>query len=301
MKLAGFILAVVFASIPARAQQSSAAPASTYPAADRQADRDAIHAHIDKIFRAYIDKDAAVIRATHAQNWIGFSSQARSTISGIDQYMADIDGFLHGPVRMDSYKMLEFDVVFYGDTAVIPYVADVTYSFPGGSVVQKLRVLDVYAKVNGEWNQVGSDTQLHPESIRAQMSRERPLGPEEKTGLLAAREAVWKAFFNNDSALLTEAVPADLIAIDYGDKWSNRDDVLASSKHFADQHGKLLRLEFPATEIQAFGATATVYSKYLYEIEIDGKSSVHSGRATEMFVNRDGKWLNVGWHLDAGS
>jgi hypothetical protein len=53
--------------------------------------------------------------------------------------------------------------------------------------------------------------------------------------------------------------------------------------------------------VQVFGYTAILYSKYLCEIEIDGKRSVQSGRATEMFVNRQGKWVNVGWHLDSGS
>ena len=133
----------------------------------RKADRDAIRDHIDKIFQAYINKDAATIRATHAPAWIGFQSNSHSAIHGIDAYMKDIDGYLNGPVRLSAYKMLEFDVIFYGDVAIIPYVADVTYSFPGGSVTQKLRVLDVYAKLDGAWNQVGSDTQLHPDSIAA--------------------------------------------------------------------------------------------------------------------------------------
>lgn len=297
MKVATLFLgaALLFTSIRAHAQQP-AAPT------DRQADRDAIRNHIDKIFRAYIQKDGDTIRATHAKDWIGFNTGSRSAVHGIDQYMADAEQFyLKSPVRMTAYRMVEFDVTFYGDTAIIPYIADVTYSFPGGSFDQKLRVLDVYAKINGEWNQVGSDTQIHPDTFLAQMSRARALRSDERVGLLVARETVWKAFFNNDSARLAESVPADLIAIDYGDKWSNREDVLAQAKQFADQHGKLIRLEFPSTEIQVFGATAILYSKYLYEIEMDGKPSVHTGRATEMFVNRDGKWLNVGWHLDTGS
>ena len=104
--------------------------------------------------------------------------------------MKDIDGYLNGPVRMNSYKMLEFDVIFYGDTALIPYVADVTYSFPGGTVTQKLRVFDVYAKLDSGWNQVGSDTRLHPDSIAASMENLRPMSPDEKKILIAAREAV---------------------------------------------------------------------------------------------------------------
>ena len=30
------------------------------------------------------------------------------------------------------------------------------------------------------------------------------------------------------------------------------------------------------------------------------RSVVDAGRGTEVFVRRDGKWLDVGWHLDNG-
>ena len=133
--------------------------------------------------------------------------------------MKDIDGYLSGPVRMASYKMLEFDVIFYGDVAMIPYVADVIYAFPGETVTQKLRVFDVYAKLDGAWNQVGSDTQLHPDSIAASMENLRPMGPNEKSSLLAAREAVWRAWFANDTPQLNELIPPELIAIEAGEKW----------------------------------------------------------------------------------
>jgi ketosteroid isomerase-like protein len=267
----------------------------------RQTDRDAIRNHIDKIFEAYISKDAATIRATHAPAWIGFQSSSQTAIQGIDAYMKDIDGYLNGPVRMASYKMLEFDVLFYGDVALIPYVADVTYAFPGGTVTQKLRVFDVYAKLDGTWNQVGSDTQLHPDSIAAGMENLRTMGPYEKSELLAAREAVWRAWFANDTPQLNELIPPELIAIETGEKWQTRDDELAGAKDFATKGGKLVRLEFPQTEIQAYGRTAILYTKFTLETEVDGKRTTLSGRATEMFVLRHDKWVNVGWHLDNGS
>jgi len=267
----------------------------------RQADRDAIRNHIDKIFRAYIDKDAATIRATHAPAWIGFQSPSEMAIHGIDAYMKDVDGYLNGPVRLAAYKMLEFDVIFYGDVALVPYIADVTYAFPGGTVTQKLRVFDVYAKLDGAWNQVGSDTQLHPDSIAAAMENLRPMSPDEKRSLLAAREAVWRAWFANDTPQLAELIPSELIAIEASEKWQTRDDELAGAKDFAAKGGKLVRLEFPQTEVQAYGHTAILYTKFTIETEMDGKRTTLSGRATEMFVFRHDKWVNVGWHLDTGS
>ena len=298
MKLATSILIALalLATAPSYAQQLQPASANT-----RQADRDLIRAHIMKIFQAYSDKDAATIRATHAPAWIGFQSSSETTIRGIDAYMKDVDGYLNGPVRIAAYNIVEFDVTFCGDVALVPYVADVTYAFPGGSVTQKLRVFDVYAKLDGAWNQVGSDTQLHPDSIAAAMENLRPMGPDEKRSLLAAREAVWHAWFANDTPQLAELLPPELIAIEAGEKWQTRDDELAGAKSFAAKGGKLVRLEFPQTEIQAYGRTAILYTKFTLETEMTDKRTTISGRATEMFVFRDGKWVNVGWHLDTGS
>jgi NAD(P)-dependent dehydrogenase (short-subunit alcohol dehydrogenase family) len=70
------------------------------------------------------------------------------------------------------------------------------------------------------------------------------------------------------------------------------------SARFQASGGKLIRLEFPQTEIQRFGDVAIFYSKYLYETEEDGKRSVTTGRVTEIFVLRNGKWTNPGWHTD---
>jgi ketosteroid isomerase-like protein len=290
------ILTVVFVAIPTRSMQLSPVPGE-----QRAADRDAIRNHIDKIFQAYIHKNAEVIHDTHAKDWTGFMESSRSTIHGIDQYMKGVNGFVKAPVKMTAYKMLEFDVIFYGDVALVPYIADVSYEYQGETSTRKLRVLDVYAKMAGEWNQVGSDTTLHPDSLAAELQEAQSVSPEEKQELLSAREAVWRSWFANDSSRLAELVPAELIAIDQSEKWENRDEVLAGSQDFAAKGGKLVRLEFPQTEVQSYGYTAIVYSKYVYEIEFDGKRSTHSGRATEMFVHRQGKWVNVGWHLDSGS
>jgi ketosteroid isomerase-like protein len=299
MKIVRLLLVIVaafFAAGSAHAMQLSAVPGD-----QRQADRDAIRAHIDKIFQAYIHKDGDVIRATHASEWTGFQEGSKSAIHGIDQYMKGVNGYIKSPGHMSAYKMLEFDVIFYGDVAIVPYVADVSYEYGGETSTEKLRVLDVYAKLGGEWNQVGSDTQRHPESLAAEMQESQSLSEGEKKELLAAREAVWRDFFANNTSHLSETIPPELIAIEEGEKWSTRNDVLTGAKGFAEQGGKLVRLEFPQTEFQMYGYTAILYSKYLYETEVAGKHTTRSGRITEMFVYRKGKWVNVGWHMDSGS
>jgi hypothetical protein len=44
---------------------------------------------------------------------------------------------------------------------------------------------------------------------------------------------------------------------------------------------------------------AIVWSNYLVETETNGKRSVSSGHASEVFVRRNGKWTNPGWHTDS--
>lgn len=118
--------------------------------------------------------------------------------------------------------------------------------------------------------------------------------------LLQAREAVWRAWFADNAKTLEQLVPPQTIVISSGEKdWKNRSDVLRGAAEFHAKGGKLLRLEFPRTEIQHFGNVAVTYSQYLYEIEESGKRSVTAGRVTEIFVLQDGHWTNPGWHTDA--
>ncbi len=124
--------------------------------------------------------------------------------------------------------------------------------------------------------------------------------PDDRAELLKAREAVWRAWFANDTKTLEALVPPDTIVISSGEeKWKNQVDILQSAAKFQAAGGKLIRLEFPRTEIQRFGNVAITYSQYLYETEVGGKRSLTSGRVTEIFVLRHGKWTNPGWHTDS--
>lgn len=124
-------------------------------------------------------------------------------------------------------------------------------------------------------------------------------GPNDDQTLLKTREAVWRAWFADDTNALKELVPADTIVISAGEeKWKNQAEIFQAAAQFKRDGGKLIRLEFPRTEIQRYGNFAVTYSKYLYEIDMNGKRSVTSGRVTEVFVRRNGKWTNPGWHTD---
>jgi ketosteroid isomerase-like protein len=119
--------------------------------------------------------------------------------------------------------------------------------------------------------------------------------------LLHARETVWRAWFAGDTKTLEELVPPESIVMSGGEeKWKNQADVLRSAAKFHANGGKLVRLEFPHTEVQHFGDVAIVWSQYLAETETNGKRSLDSGRITEIFVRRHGQWTNPGWHTDSG-
>src|SRR5882672_4189956 len=258
---------------------------------DRSADREAIRAHIDSIFQAFIKKDAAALRATHAENWLGYLEGSRTMIKGIDGYMDWNQVDPKSPYGMKSYRVREFDMIFKGDAAFVCFVADVESNTPNGPFHRTLRISDFYTKTNGQWIQNGSDTALHPESTEEQSASPRPLGDQMKQRLLDAREAVWRAYFAGDRATLERLIPEETVTIEAGDNnlWSNRQTILDGSTQFAK------------TEIQVYGYTAVVYSNYAYELETGGQHINQSGRVTEVFVLRKGQWVNPGWHMDSGN
>src|SRR5215207_6518724 len=119
-------------------------------ATDRSADEKAIRAHIDSIFQAYINRDREKVKATHAENWRGFLSNSKTIVRGIDSYMATADGQgmfnPQNPWRLTNYKFIDFDLILYGDTAVVSYIAELFWKTAADKGSYKLRSVDVYAK-----------------------------------------------------------------------------------------------------------------------------------------------------------
>src|SRR6185369_3526020 len=151
---------------------------------DRAADRAAIRAHIDRIFQAFIHKDRADLRATHAEHWLGYLEGSSKMIHGVDEYM-NTTGNLDpsSPYGMKSYKMREFDMIFQGDAAFVAFVAEVDANTPAGPSHRTLRITDFYTRQNGGWIQTGSDTELHPESMAEQYQTLRTLSEPGKKRL----------------------------------------------------------------------------------------------------------------------
>ena len=272
-------------------------------------DREQVVSHIHGIFQAYLRRDRDTIRKTHRDDWVGFLGGSQQIERGIDAYMKHADQSMatfHGT----GYELLDTEVRLYGDVAIVYYVASFDYrDNEGNTGTLPLRSVDIYRKDEHGWNQAGSHIGLIP--ARAGWRRPdddgRATGPKRYTlrdgpkELLESREAVWRAWFANDRDQLAIAVPEDVIAIDPGvEEWADRNEVVRRAQQFADGGSKLVRLDFPKTEIQMFDDVAILYTTYVMETETDGNRSVTAGRGTEIFQRHGDRWINTGWHLDSG-
>ncbi len=300
-------LALLFSFIPTLSLYAQT------PKDKQAADAAAIRAHIESIFQAFLDGDVDKIYATHSEDWRGFLDGSRVPIKGVDEYMRANGIEWPRPANAPKstpyyppgagYRVSDFDVHFYSpDLAVASFIGDFVHKVGGATItLRRFRILDVYAKRKGSWIQTASHTVIDPEWRQEQMTQPHVVTPEIRRQILSAREAVWKAWFANDRKTLDKLIPAEAIAINSGaEAWSDRAAILAEAQGFADSGAKLVRLEFPKTEIQIYGSIVIVYTTYLFEIEAGGKRTVESGRGTEIFVHRDNGLVNVGWHLDAG-
>jgi ketosteroid isomerase-like protein len=284
-------VALVLASWRGTSEQSTA---------DRSADATAIRQHIESICQAFVDKDRRKLEQTHGKDWRGFTPWSGHVIRGLDGYMKEATFEPSTPKGqgMVGYRLSDFDVVFYGNTAVASFVLDIDIANGSEKRTQKLTLLDVYNKERDGWIQVASNTSLHPDEIDLMMSQRRQLGDSDRTAVLEAREAVWRAWFAGDIDRLEKLVPAELITIEPGsDTFGTRASNVEGSRRSAASGTKLTRLAFPRTEFQAYGHTVILYTTYELDLTTGGKTRTERGAATEIFVRHGDGWVNTGWQL----
>jgi ketosteroid isomerase-like protein len=121
----------------------------------------------------------------------------------------------------------------------------------------------------------------------------------ERAELLAVREEVWRAWFENDPRTLEHLLGDDFLAIDAeGGLAPGREGQILGAASFAQAGGKLIDVRFPVTEIQWFDDVAVVYTTYEVDFTMQGEPQRMAGRATEIFARRGGRWVHPGWHVD---
>lgn len=127
------------------------------------ADVEEIRRHIDGLFKAYFRGDRETIKAGHTDDWCGFQIPSRSLVKGIDGYMEIADRVL-SDFKGLRYEMLEVEVSFVGEVALVFYVArEWLQGEQGQTNTILLRSLDVYRKEGEEWNQCASNIVALPD------------------------------------------------------------------------------------------------------------------------------------------
>jgi hypothetical protein len=126
----------------------------------------------------------------------------------------------------------------------------------------------------------------------------RTAQPATTAAILSAREAIWQAFFANDSLKLERLLPS-AVSAGSNASWQNRTAVLEASRKFARSGGKLVTLKFEGTNVSVSGDLAVVTSTYTLEARSGDVTTKSTGKATEIFVRQDGRWVNPFWYLSS--
>ncbi|HVT37670.1 MAG TPA: nuclear transport factor 2 family protein [Gemmatimonadaceae bacterium] len=126
------------------------------------------------------------------------------------------------------------------------------------------------------------------------------LSAADRSSLMAARDAVWRAWFAGDTVQLRRLLPARTLALESGDSvWqTRREQIVAAAADYHARGGRLVELTFPRVEIQVLGDVVVLYSTFRMDTERSGKRSVARGTAVEVFQREGRVWLNPSWYLD---
>jgi ketosteroid isomerase-like protein len=118
--------------------------------------------------------------------------------------------------------------------------------------------------------------------------------------ILQLREAAWRTWFANDRTGFERVVPDELVALGWdGGPWDDRARTVAQMEAFAETGMTLTTLEFPRNVFQQYGDVVLLYTRFrLVLSDRDGTPHETTGRGTEVFVRRGGRWIHTGWHLD---
>lgn len=132
----------------------------------------------------------------------------------------------------------------------------------------------------------------------AQQPISDPVAPAVASALASARDAVWRAWFAGDTIALSKLVPSVLSAGSRQRPWESRATTFLEARAFANSGARLVDLRFDSTTIVLDGTVAVMRSRFAYTIESrNHERNTITGRATEIFVQENERWLNPFWYL----
>jgi Domain of unknown function (DUF4440) len=127
---------------------------------------------------------------------------------------------------------------------------------------------------------------------------QQPMSDPAASALASAREAVWRAWFAGDTIALSKLVPSVVAAGSGHQPWESRAITFQGARAFASSGARLVDLRFDSTTIALDGNLAIVRSRFAYTIESPNhERNTVTGRATEIFVLENERWLNPFWYL----
>jgi ketosteroid isomerase-like protein len=125
------------------------------------------------------------------------------------------------------------------------------------------------------------------------------LPPAELTALESLRKDIWVQWFTGDTAALHKVLPPELVAVSPdGAHWLSLQQSLDGSAQYKASGARFLSVDFDSTMVHRFGDVVVMFSHYTVVTEKSGKRSTQKGRATELFVRNNGKWVHTSWHID---
>jgi Domain of unknown function (DUF4440) len=126
------------------------------------------------------------------------------------------------------------------------------------------------------------------------------LSATELTALEAVRKAVWVDWFSGDTMALRRVLGPELVAMSAGAPyWQSLNETIAASAKFRAGGGKFVSVGFDSAMTHRFGETVVMFSRYSVVTENGEGRTTRKGRATEVFVRTNGRWVHTSWHLDS--
>ena len=106
----------------------------------------ALTAQADAWDRAIVAKDRRAIEANMADDFRQIDASG-----GVDTKTSFVDDLVSPDLRLDPYKVEDFDVRLYGDTALLAGRTRMTGRYQGKPFASHYRYIDIYVRRDGEW------------------------------------------------------------------------------------------------------------------------------------------------------